>query len=326
MGINTIIITEQGTRLTKKGYALILFKQREKIFVYPMANLERIVIMGRVEIAAALIGLLLRKNIEVVFLSYSGNYKGRLCGTTTKNVFIRKIQFDKQVNEAFRIKFSKEIIRGKVKNYARMIQKSSKISYSIFEQRLKNMLRSLDTTDNLQVIRGLEGSFSALYFKYFPSMLINRFGFSKRIKHPPPDPVNILLSFGYTLLFNNVYAFVESAGMDPYVGFFHELSYGHPALVSDLMEQFRAPVVDSLVISMINLKQIKQEDFQLTDKCELKKESIGKFVDNYRKKISKKFKYRNRQYNYLQIIEEQVRKFVRYLEEKDEQYQSFEYR
>ncbi len=86
-------------------------------------------------------------------------------------------------------------------------------------------------------------------------------GFEKRIRCPPTDPVNSLLSFGYTLLFYNVYSLLTEHNLNPYCGFFHSIRPGHPALASDLIEEFRAPVVDSLVIYLINSGTLEAKDF-----------------------------------------------------------------
>lgn len=294
--------------------------------MFPLANLERIILMGNVEISPFLIGILVKYNVELCWLTLDGRFKARLCGRESKNIYIRLNQYEKSKDQQFVLNFAREIVRGKVKNYGRMIQKKHNISYSLFEGRLKNMLKSLESASDLDIIRGLEGSFSALYYRYFPSMLKNDLGFKKRLKHPPPDPVNILLSFGYTMLFNCVFSFVQAAGLEPYLGILHQPKYGHPALVSDLIEQFRAPVVDNLVITLINTSRISEKDFELQETIKFKKEGIGKFVDAWKQKINKKIEYNNMKYSYLQIFQSQVHKYARYLEGKTEHYRSYEAR
>jgi len=87
---------------------------------------------------------------------------------------------------------------------------------------------------------GIEGAASSRYFSALRTLLEDEWGFEKRQKQPPPDPVNSLLSYGYTLLFYNIYAMVRMHGLHPYIGFLHKLRDGHPALVSDIQEEFRA--------------------------------------------------------------------------------------
>ncbi len=82
-------------------------------------------------------------------------------------------------------------------------------------------------------------------------------GFAGRHRRPPTDPVNALLSFGYVLLMNHVLSAVQICGFDPYIGYLHSEGYGKPALALDLMEEMRTPIVDSVVLTVIN-KQILQ--------------------------------------------------------------------
>lgn len=72
-------------------------------------------------------------------------------------------------------------------------------------------------------------------------MVRRTFGFSGRARHPSPDPVNALLSLGYTLVYNEISSLLDGLGFDPYLGFFHQPRYGHATLASDLLEEFRAP-------------------------------------------------------------------------------------
>lgn len=322
--MSIIVVTEQGGRLSKIGGQVVLYKDGKKIYVQPMHNLSLIIVMGRVEVSAALTGYCLGKGIDLAFLSLDGRYKGRLSAPLSLNVNIRRLQYKKLDESEFKINFSRQVVRAKALNYGRLLQKRSDVVYQSFRHKLNNMLRSLEAAESIDQIRGFEGSFSTIYFRTLPALLVEDFGFRKRIKHPPPDPLNILLSLAYTMLFNNVYAFVEAAGLDPYCGFFHEIKYGHPALVSDLMEEFRAPVADALVMGLINHRQIRPEHFiKEKDKTQFTKDGLAVFFEQYRKKISEKFSYKKMQLNYLQIIERQVWHFMRYLKGEDKQYEGY---
>ena len=325
--MKTIVVTEQGSRLSKTGGQIVLYKEGKKIYAQPMHHLALIIIMGRVELSAALTSYCLRQGIDVVFMSLEGRYKGRLSPPVSRNVFIRRLQYEKLNDKAFKLAFSREVVRAKTLNYGRMLQKKSDVVYQSFRHKLNNMLRSLQAAETIEQIRGFEGSFSNLYFRHLPALLKEDFGFKKRIKHPPPDPLNILLSLAYTMLFNNVYAYVEAAGLDPYCGFYHDLKYGHPALISDLMEEFRAPVADAVVISLINLRRIAKKHFSKEDdKTLISKEGLAVFFDQYRKKITEKFAHKNLRLNYLQIIERQVWHFMRFLKGEEERYAGYRFR
>jgi len=110
--------------------------------------------------------------------------------------------------------------------------------------------------------RGIAGSGTAAYSGVFGRLLTATFEFHGRVKRPPRDPVNALLSLGYTILINNLCSAASTVGMDPYVGFFHSSQYGKPALALDIAEEFRPVVVDSTVLTVINNRMLDSDDFQ----------------------------------------------------------------
>jgi len=119
----------------------------------------------------------------------------------------------------------------------------------------------LEKADNVDSIRGYEGRASALYFEAFSAGFIENQGFTRRVRRPPTDPVNSILSLTYTFLMNRVYAAVRVAGLDPYPGFLHSIDYGRYSLVLDLMEEFRTIIADTLTLSLFNLKVLQKNDF-----------------------------------------------------------------
>lgn len=116
--------------------------------------------------------------------------------------------------------------------------------------------------DSLNSLRGYEGLAAAKYFRALGALIVNpAFTFTDRNRRPPKDPVNSLLSFGYTLLFNNVLSLLLAEGLNPYLGNLHGSEKKQTFLAFDLVEEFRSPVVDSLVMRLINQKFLKPTDF-----------------------------------------------------------------
>ena len=126
-------------------------------------------------------------------------------------------------------------------------------------------MEQLSGAQDLAVLRGLEGVGSKAYFAVLRAGLRweGEQTFVKRNRRPPRDPVNALLSFGYQLLTQSIFTAVELVGLDPYAGFFHSETYGRPALVLDLVEEFRSLVVDSVVLRLINKKMLKEGNFEI---------------------------------------------------------------
>lgn len=87
-------------------------------------------------------------------------------------------------------------------------------------------------------------------------------GFDTRSYHPPTDPVNALLSLGYTMLYKDMHAAISIVGLDPYQGCFHKPRHGHAALASDLIEEHRSVLIDRMILTILNKRIITPQDFQ----------------------------------------------------------------
>jgi CRISPR-associated protein Cas1 len=221
---------------------------------------------------------------------------------------------------------------------------------------LKQVLKKIPDSENLDVLRGYEGHSAVLYFGGLAQGIIGeKFQFHKRVRRPPTDPVNALLSLGYSLLFNTVMAAVSMVGFDPYLGCLHAVDYGRPSLALDLMEEWRPIIVDLLVLSVLNLKILAPDDFILgkiasedleddttldpleeTEREPLQDEpgknalpvqltdsGFKKFITQFERKMAEKINYplTDQQFSYRDSIREQVRHFARYVRGEEEQYQ-----
>ena len=130
--------------------------------------------------------------------------------------------------------------------------------------RIKALIKNIATVTSLNSLMGIEGAASREYFRVFNYLLKEHipFDFQHRSRRPPGDPVNALLSFAYTLLTKDMVAAVSIVGYDPYIGFLHRSDYGRPALALDLIEEFRAIIADSVVLTVLNKGIISVDDFE----------------------------------------------------------------
>ncbi len=325
--MTVLFITEQGSRITRSGYSLVLKKEGQRIFLYPLEQISQLVVLGRVEVTTGMMGYLMGRGIDTVFLTADGRFKGRISGATSKNIPVREGQFALRRQPEKVLDFSRRIVLAKIRNTGFALRKTSHSVWEELQPRLKNALKSVERATGLEMLRGLEGSFANLYFSVFPRLLRHAYGFTRRVKHPPTDPVNILLSFGYTLLFNTLYALVEAAGMDPYAGFFHQTRYGHPALVSDLMEPFRANVVDRLIIGLINNHTIREDDFTREgERLILSETAIKRFVKAYRTRLFTPRKSGERKMNLWQMLQKETWNVQKYFKGEQDEYQPYLFR
>ena len=191
---------------------------------------------------------------------------------------------------------------------------------------MRQTLERLENAKNLEGLLGYEGTGAAAHYKVFRQLLAYDWGFTARQFRPPPDPINAMLSLGYTLLHNHVYTFINVVGFDPYCGFFHQPKHGHAALASDLMEEFRQIIVDGYVLSLINNKRVRPEDFEQTNKgIRFTKEALDRFLTGYYGRMQQTFQHptRNEKTTYLRCIELQVRHLARVITGEDPVYKPF---
>ncbi|OPY90892.1 MAG: CRISPR-associated protein Cas4/endonuclease Cas1 fusion [Syntrophus sp. PtaU1.Bin208] len=260
-----VYVRTQGARIVKEGRHLLVKKGDAVYHTLFTYKLNQLVLFGNVEITHRALAQLMRYGIDTVFLSYSGRYLGRIAPPESKNVFLHKRQYGLLDNEAFTLRLVRAIVAGKLANMATLLMRIKRSRNEPLAgqkaHEIQNLIRLLDSADSVDSLRGYEGRGSALYFESFGRGFIENQGFVRRVRRPPTDPVNSVLSLLYTFLMNRVYAAVRVAGLDPYPGFLHTLDYGRYSLVLDLMEEFRTIIADTLALSLFNLKILKRDDF-----------------------------------------------------------------
>ncbi|MDP8236126.1 MAG: type I-C CRISPR-associated endonuclease Cas1c [Candidatus Erginobacter occultus] len=270
--LNTLFVTTQGAYLFKEGESVVVSVDREVKLRVPVIGLDGIVCFGNVLCSPFLLGFCAEKNVTISFLSENGRFLARVVGPVSGNVLLRREQYRRSENPEACAEIARAIVVGKVANCRMVLQRavrdhgandgSNRISQ--MADRVGQHLRKLQRPLSLEEIRGLEGDASRSYFSVFDSMITSHsedFYFKFRNRRPPQDNVNCLLSFIYTILLHDVRSALESVGLDPQVGFLHCDRPGRPSLALDMMEEFRAPIADRLVLSLINLKQVQKAGF-----------------------------------------------------------------
>ncbi|MEW5725476.1 MAG: CRISPR-associated endonuclease Cas1 [Thermodesulfobacteriota bacterium] len=272
--MTVIYISDQGASLVKSGHNLVVEKAGQPITQYHAFKIQQLVLMGQVQVTPNALAFLLQQGIDTVFLSFQGKFRGRLISGLSKNIDLRRAQFRFLEDPARALELAKKCVAGKIENcrvlLRRQNQRSANPEVKLAVSRLRRSLDALSGAADLDSLRGREGGAAAAYFKGFGQALSpEEFRFHKRTRRPPRDPVNALLSLGYTLLANVAETAVQTAGLDPYLGALHAPEYGRPSLVLDLMEEFRPLLVDTIVLGAINRRQIARGDFYLNPEAEI---------------------------------------------------------
>lgn len=276
-------------------------------------TIEQVVLMGNPRITGDALVYALELGMPVHYLSMVGRYLGSALPGYSRNGQLRLAQYQTYCDPIKRLELVKAIVTAKIHNQYSVLYRHNQRD-SLLKER-KGIVKSQSTLDQ---VRGIEGLAAREYFACWSKMLGTQWNFSGRNRRPPTDPINSLLSFAYGLLRVQVTAAVHLAGLDPYVGYLHEAIRGQPALVLDLMEEFRALVADNLVLSVINKREIQHQDFtESLGAYRLSEAGRKAFLQAFERKMTDEFKHPVFDYRctYRRAIELQARLLARHLQE-----------
>lgn len=265
MKIGTVYVLSQGARLTKVGERLVIRDIKQNIIQdIPFFRIKEIICFGCVEISAHTIFQLMYRGIDVVYLTLSGRFKCRLSSYNEKSVISRLAQYKRASDYPFCLNTARAIVKGKLENYRKWLMLKNRRGVAACEAEIAQIceaIRLADVCADTNELLGIEGIGSKAYFEGFRKNLKQDLGFFERNRRPPKDPVNAMLSFGYTLLLQKVLSAIERAGLDPFISNLHAIQNARPSLALDLIEEFRHFVVDAAVIKLVNLVQVRPENF-----------------------------------------------------------------
>ncbi len=269
---NILYVQTQGAWLHKKGENILLDVEQVTQARLPIHKLEGIVCFGRVALSPALMAHCCENGITITHLNRYGRFQARVEGAVSGNVLLRRAQYRIGDVEAESLAIAKHFIVGKVHNqctvikrylrdYQHEISEETRAELQRAQTRLGNILPKVLHCQDAPTLLGHEGDAGAAYFAVFSHFIRQPdFTFEQRSRRPPRDPINALLSFFYTLMTHDCRSALESSGLDPASGFFHQLRPGRASLALDMLEEFR-PMVDRFVLSLINRQQLNVKDF-----------------------------------------------------------------
>ncbi len=294
--LNTLYVTTPDSYLSKDGTNVVISKETKEIFRIPITNIESIIVFSYSGVSPGVMRLCASNKVALSFFTPNGKFISRSQGPVNGNVLLRIRQFHFHDNEEEKRRLASRFIYGKLCNSRNILRRfirdypdySARAQIENVSEKLRRLALKTTSPPEIDTLRGLEGDGAQEYFSVFSNLILSiepYFKFKNRNRRPPTDPINAMLSLGYTLLSNDCAAALEGVGLDPAIGFLHTLRPGRNSLALDLMEEMRAYMVDRLVLSLINTRQISVSDFKIhTDVSDPNQMSVI-FTENGLKKF-----------------------------------------
>lgn len=291
--LNALYVTTPDAYLTLEGETIALQQEGKTRMQIPLLTLENIFCFTYIGASPKLLSACAERSIGFCFLSPSGRFLARVSGPESGNVLLRKKQYLLSENQEQATMLAKWFLLGKVYNSRKVVERAlrdhamiiDKNELTLVSQALHEYMKSVEQSQTVAELMGIEGVSAKSYFSIFDSLILQQkqdFFFTGRSRRPPMDNVNSLLSFCYTLLTHEVASALEGVGLDPYVGYLHADRPGRPSLALDLMEELRPVFVDRFVLSIINRRQVNGRGF-------VQKEGGGVIMEDETRKDVLKF-------------------------------------
>lgn len=325
----TLYVIEPGARLEKEYHRILVTKDDEVLQRVPLSHVSEVVLVGSVGLTTRAMQALLDAGVGLSLISSTGRLRGRLTPPTLRNLPLRHRQYERAGDADFCLRVSRAIVAAKLRNERTLARRICRARPGVSPApitAISDALRKAEAADDLDSLRGLEGSAARAFFHIFRQALRAGWESPRRTRRPPRDPLNALLSLGYTLLGQNVMTALEVAGLDPYDGFFHADKYGRPALALDLMEEFRSIIVDSVVLTVVNKRILSPGDFrQSGEGVLLRRAGLRCFLQQYSARLQSAVYHplAGRRLTYQKILEVQAWQMRKAIEGEAEAYRPF---
>ncbi|NMD37132.1 MAG: CRISPR-associated endonuclease Cas1 [Christensenellaceae bacterium] len=324
--MSQIYITDSKAKLNIESGQLKINYADGMVHTIPFESIDGITVFGNAQLSTQCLGACLKAGIQVQYFSSSGNYFGKLSSTIHVNTSRQKAQVFAACDEQFALNLAKIILSAKINNQIVLLRRYER-NHNILDneiETIKQLNKKIKQVNTLNEAIGYEGSAAKEYFKGISKLVPKKgFNFNGRNRRPPRDPVNSMLSLGYSILINEMYAAIEGRGLSPYFGFIHQDKEKHPTLASDLIEEWRAVIVDSTVLSLISKNEISPDDFyknEETGAVFLNRNAMRVFLKSFEEKIrssSKYLSYIDYPISYRRAFDMQVLQLCKAIENKN---------
>jgi len=324
-----MVVQKAGCMVGQRGGEFVVSEKGEPDRKFPRHQVRAIYLYGAVQLTAQATQACLEGGIDVAYFSPAGRFLGLLRGLPASGVDARLGQYRMFGEPGIRLKIAREVIRAKIHNQRVLLMRNGDAPDRTLRQ-LADLRDLTERAGDLDSLRGIEGTAAALYFEHFATMLSAKAGveftFTERNRRPPRDPLNALLSQGYSILAKELAGVCHAVGLDPFLGFYHQPRYGRPALALDLMEEFRPLIADSVAISLLNRGELAAGHFSRSASgCFLREEGRRVFWEAWFRRLDTEVTHPQFGYamSYRRMLEVQARQLWRFVRGEAERYFGF---
>lgn len=313
--LRTLYIATHGTWLGIAGERFVIRrKDVQGAEETPAAQVDMILLLGYVQVSTQAALFCAKRRIPLVYLSSSGAFRAWLTGLDGNHVELHYRQAACVNDPDWALATAKSCVAAKIGNSRVVLERylrhrpDSKADGE--REALRQALDGAEGADSLDRLRGFEGAAALAYFSAWKRLLPPAWKFTARNRRPAEDPINALLSLGYSLLYQNVLALLLAEGLNPLFGFFHAPRDGHAGLASDLMEEFRAVTVDAVVWSLVLNGRMEPGDFTLDGNgCRLQRPALLRFLEAFERKMNSQADHplSGEHLDYRRIVQKQAR-------------------
>ncbi len=313
-------------RLKRKDNT-VFFETNEEVRPLPINDIEAIYIFGETDFNSKAISFLSQNNITVHLFNYFGFYTGSFYPREyLPSGFVLVNQVKKYTNNKERLKIAREFVSGASFNILKNLKYYSR-RYDLGEyiSKIENERAALGDTNDVEQLMGIEGRIRDIYYETFGIITDNYFDFDKRVRKPPNNPMNALISFGNSLLYSTVLSEIYHTQLNPTVSYLHEPGQRRFSLSLDISEIFKPIIVDRLIFKLINERMIKVDDFSKElNQCYLEGKGKKVFVKEYNDKLDTTIMHRKlkRNVSYRRLIRLECYKLIKHISGAEE-YESF---
>ncbi len=261
----TVYVTEPGSYITVQNDYLLVLQQEHLYYRVAIHQISQIVIFGKSTVKSEAASLALFRRIPILFLSNQGEYLSSLEYKWQREPKYLRQQQDRADDQEFAKTTVESIIRAKLHNCCVLLLQStpnnSPPAVQIALDVILLLIDDLSMADSIDELQEYEMMAARFYYAALAALLPSELNFEQRTHAIATDPVNRLLNLGYALLHQQIYTFVKTWGLHPNWANLHQSIHCDSPLVWDLMAEFRAPLVDELVLDLVNSNILTPEDF-----------------------------------------------------------------